>query len=79
MVLVSHARQRMRLRKVSLNEVLEVLRKGAIRRMPEPNLTKGSLECRMEFYVAGRDCAVIVALSDEQPDLLVVTVWVQNQ
>ncbi len=30
----------------------------------------------MERYVAGRDCAVVVALSDENPNLLVVTVWV---
>lgn len=77
-VLVAHARQRMRLRKVTFSEVLEVLRKGTIRRQPEPNVMKGSLECRMEYYVAGRDCAVVVALSDDHPDLLVVTVWLQG-
>jgi len=47
-----------------------------IHRTPEPNMAKGSLECRMEMYVAGRDCAVVVALADENPNLLVVTVWV---
>jgi hypothetical protein len=33
----------------------------------------------MERYIAGRDCAVIVALSDENPNLLVVTVWVKGE
>ncbi len=28
----------------------------------------------LDRYVAGRECAVVVALDDEQPDLLVVTV-----
>lgn len=75
-VLLPHAKKRMQLRKVTVNEVFEVLRKGVIHRPVEPNMTKGSLECRMELYVAGRDCAVVVALADENPNLLVVTVWV---
>lgn len=75
-VLLPHAKKRMHLRKVTVNEVLDVLRRGVIHRPPEPNLAKGSLECRMERYVAGRDCAVVVALADENPNLLVVTVWV---
>ena len=75
-VLMPHAKMRMRLRKVTVNEVFEVLRRGIIHRTPEPNVAKGSLECRMDLYVAGRDCAVVVALTDENPNLLVVTVWV---
>lgn len=75
-VLLPHAKQRMQTRKVTVNEVFEVLRKGIIHRTPEPNLAKGSLECRMERYVAGRDCAVVVALADENPNMLVVTLWV---
>jgi hypothetical protein len=70
-----HAKVKMRQRKVSALEVLECLREGTIRRVPEPNIKKDNLECRMERYVAGRELAVIVALSDDDPDLLVVTVF----
>jgi hypothetical protein len=69
-----HARSRMRSRRISIHEVFECLRAGVIRRTPEPNLAMGTLECRMERYVAGRDCAVIVALDDDDPSLVVVTV-----
>jgi hypothetical protein len=37
-------------------------------------MAKGTLECRMERYVAGRECGVVVALDDDNPHLLVVTV-----
>jgi hypothetical protein len=36
-------------------------------------MMKGSLECRMEHLCAGKNVAVIVALSDENPDLIIVT------
>ncbi len=75
-VILPHAKTRMRTRKVTVHEVYEVLRQGCMHRPPEPNRAKGSLECRMERYVAGRHCAVVVALSDENPNLLIVTVWV---
>ena len=70
-----HVSVQMRKRKVSSTEVLDCLRLGTLRRVPEPNPGKGSLECRMERYVAGRELAVIVALCDEDPDLVVVTVF----
>lgn len=73
-VILPHARQRMKLRKVTISEVFDVLRYGSIRLQPEPNPAKGSLECRMQRYVAGRECAVVVALDDDHPDLIVVTV-----
>jgi len=73
--IVLHASVRMRERKISRIEVLECLRQGVIRQTPEPDLKKGDLRCRMEHYVAGRDIAAIVSLSDECPDLLVVTVF----
>ena len=69
-----HARGRMRQRRISIQEVYECLRQGVLRRTPEPNPGKGTLECRMERYVAGRNCAVVVALDDNHPELLVVTV-----
>lgn len=64
----------MRSRRISINEVYECLRNGVIRRAPEPNPSKGNLECRMERYVAGCECAVVVTLDDDDPDVLVVTV-----
>ena len=75
-VILPHAKVRMRTRKVTVHEVYEVLRQGCMHRPPEPNPAKGSLECRMERYVAGRNCAVVVALGDANPNLLIVTVWV---
>ena len=68
----------MRLRKVSAMEVFECIRNGVIRRAPEISGDGESLECRMERYVAGRDLAVIVALCDEDPDAVLVTVFVSK-
>ena len=45
-----------------------------MRRNPEPDLRRGSLVCRMEYFVAGRELAAAVALSDEDPGVLVVTI-----
>lgn len=74
--ITTHAKGRMRKRHVSVNEVFECLRTGTISRQPEPNPSKGSLECRMQRYIGGRECAVVVALCDEDPTLIVVTVLI---
>ncbi len=71
---LKHAKARMKERKISILEVYEILRSGLLQRTPEPNPSKGTLECRMERYVAGRNCAAVVALDDDNPNLLVVTV-----
>lgn len=73
-VLVTHAKDQMLRRNVTQTLVLDCLRAGVIQRAPEPNLGKGSLECRMEHYCGGRNLAVVVALADENPKLIVVTV-----
>jgi hypothetical protein len=73
-VVTVHARQQMRLRKVLAESMYECLRLGTLNREPEPNLMKGSLECRMEHYCAGRNLGVLVALCDEDPSLIVITV-----
>ena len=70
-----HAKQRMTLRKITSQEVYECLQQGQILREPEENHEKESLECRMERYVSGRDLGVVVALCDEDPDAIVVTVF----
>lgn len=70
-----HVKVRMVQRKVSTLEVLECVRNGVIRRVPELNDDTGSLECQMERYVAGRELSVIVALCDDDPDIVLVTVY----
>lgn len=72
-VILTHASSQMVVRKVSRMEVIECLRNGMIGRTPEPD-DKGSLRCRMEHFIAGRNCMAIVALSDEAADLIIVTV-----
>lgn len=74
-IITTHASVRMRQRKVSAQEVYECLRLGTIDRTPEPNDAKGSLECLMERYVAGRHLGVIAAICDEDPDVVVVTIF----
>lgn len=70
-----HAKTQMRKRRISIDTVFEVLRKGKILRRPEPNSTYGTLECRIEFYVSGEERKVVVAVSDEDENALVVTAF----
>lgn len=72
-VIVTHASSQMVARKVNRMEVIECLRNGMIGRTPAPD-EQGSLRCRMEHFIAGRNCMAIVALSDEAADLIIVTV-----
>jgi uncharacterized protein DUF4258 len=72
-VFTHHALLRLRQRRITRDMAIEVLRRGRLTREPEPNLRFGTLECRMERYVAGRQIAVIVALAEDHPDLLVIT------
>lgn len=67
-----HVDEQMRARKITKACVLETLRCGRIKRTPEPNMMKGSVECRMEHFNAGHGLAVIVAVSDD-PVLFIVT------
>jgi hypothetical protein len=45
-------------------------------RTPEPNVARGSLECRMQRFLAGRELAVVAAVSDAYPGVVVVTAMV---
>jgi hypothetical protein len=72
--LTIHVRAQMKKRHVITSEVFEAMRKGRLMLTPEPDLKTGHLICRMERYIAGRDVAVCVALDDNNPDLVVVTV-----
>ena len=72
--LTNHCRLRMKQRHVTLPLLFDVLRYGVMRRAPEPDTRHGSLVCRMEYFVAGRQLAAAVALDDDNPGVLVVTV-----
>ena len=71
--LTQHALTRMKLRHITREEVYDVLCKGRLTRAPEPNLALGSLECRMQRFMAGRELAVVAAISDDDPIVIVVT------
>ena len=75
-VFTQHVLLRMKQRHILRQEVLDALRLGHIVRAPEPNLARGSLECRMQRFVAGRELGVVVALSDEDSSLVVITALV---
>lgn len=77
-IITKHASVRMKQRRVSSQEIYECLRNGVMRRVPEPNEKTKSLECLMERYVAGRELGIIVAICDEDPDVVVVTVFSVN-
>ena len=63
----------MKERHLTREVVLAVLRRGRLHRPPEYNSSKGSLECRMEHFAVGMDIAAVVAVSDDDPDLVVIT------
>ena len=68
-----HILKQMRDRKITKTCVLSALQNGSIKKTPEPNTMKGSLECRMEHFCTGHHVAVVVAVSDSDPDLILVT------
>lgn len=72
-VFTNHALLRMRQRHISRLAAFEILKKGVIRREPEPNLRRGTLECRMDYYVAGRNLALVAAVDTDNPGVIVVT------
>lgn len=72
-VFTLHAEKRMRERKILKAMALDCLRNGRIDRTPEPNTMCGTIECRMEHYTAGASIGLIVAISEHDPNLIVVT------
>ena len=59
-------------------EIDECLQPGVLRRQPEFNPVMQSLERRMERNVLGRHIAVVAALCDEDPTVVIVTVFETN-
>ncbi|MFC4297627.1 DUF4258 domain-containing protein [Castellaniella hirudinis] len=76
-VWTKHAGRQMRQRHISLPTVLEVLRRGTLWREPETDIRTGHVVCRMEYFCAGMEIGVCVALqSAAAPGMAVVTVMV---
>lgn len=73
-MLTFHAQERMLERSVSDWEVFECLRSGVIQRPAVRDSKKHTIRCRMEHFGSARNLAVIVALDEEEPELIVVTV-----
>ena len=72
-IFTNHVLKRMKERKITAPCVIDTLRHGRMRRPAEPNIKTGSLECRLDRYVAGREIGVVVAIDDDNPNLIVVT------
>lgn len=72
-VVTDHARKQMSTRKIASPSLLKCLREGAVLRQPEPNYKFGTLECRIERMCGGKEIGVVVAISDDDPRLVVVT------
>lgn len=72
-VFTLHTERRLRERKISKSMALDCLRNGRIKRAPEPNAMYGTIECRMEHFTAGVNIGLIVAVSEHDPNLIVVT------
>ena len=69
-----HASIRMEQRNIARSMLFDALKHGRINRQPEPNIAKGALECRIDHYNAGLNFAVIVAIPDCNPNIVIVTV-----
>ena len=67
-----HARTRMRERHITQMQVLEVLKRGVIRREPEPDLKTGHTQCRMERAITGRHIGVVLALAGPSATSVIV-------
>lgn len=67
-----HAKQQMRKRHITMPIILDVLRKGIIRREPETDIKTGHIKCHMERYCAGQPITAVVALEDEDTSFCIV-------
>jgi len=71
-IFTNHALTQMKKRHITQGLVLETLRHGKIILSPEVDYG-GDLKCRMEYLVAGLNIRVVIALCDDNPNLVVVT------
>ena len=71
---IVHAQTRMEQRAITVPMVLECLRRGVIRRPPGRSIYTGWYECRLERYTAGKSVAVVAAVDEDDPTVIIVTV-----
>lgn len=74
-----HACIRMSTRSVSDREVMRCLQNGLIERPAAIDKKNGVVKCRMEHFGSNRNLAVVVALDNADPDLVVVTVMTRTR
>lgn len=72
-VITTHAKKQMAARKIASPSLFKCLREGVVSRQPEPNDKFGTLECRIERMCSGKAIGIVVALSDDDPKLVIVT------
>lgn len=63
-IFTKHVLLRMKQRHITQAYVMEVLRRGVIRREPEQDIKTGDTLCRMERSIAGLQIGVVLALED---------------
>ena len=72
-VLVPHARKRMRQRRITFEQVLACVRRGNLTEGPAP-MPDGDWRCTLQRLIAGDDVTAVVEFSTRER-LLVVTVF----
>ena len=72
-IFLPHVNVQMKKRKITTDMVFDALRKGKIKLRPELDSNTGDLKCRMEHYVAGNNVKIVVAISDEDSNLVLIT------
>jgi hypothetical protein len=77
--ITEHARDRMLERGISDLEVIDCLRHGVIQRPSQMDRKTGHLKCRMEHFGPSRNVAVVAALDEANPDVVVVTVMTRTR
>lgn len=71
---LEHTQLRMQERRVNDMEVLMSLREGVVQRPAKVDNKTGEVRVRFDHFGSARNLSVVAALSDLDPDLLVVTV-----
>ena len=72
--ITEHARKRMHQRKITDYQVIDCLRNGVVQRPATQDIKTRDIKCRMEHFGTSRNISVVVALSDQDPDLIIITV-----
>ncbi|MCH7694017.1 MAG: DUF4258 domain-containing protein [Proteobacteria bacterium] len=72
-VILDHARRRMRRRRISPTQVYSCIRMGVITEGPSQDM-KGYWRCTMQRFAAGEEITIVVSFNSRE-SLLVITVY----